>query len=156
MSRYIGTIYFFCAAAFGCFAGWFGQPWIHDNDRAINIIVTMFSILAGFLVAIMTIVGDPSSFGRRGWKSHELGQKAVFQRLARQKWLFGLYLITLGLIFVESLISKAYPIVGIWMERLYLGLSVTAFLISLRLPGVLMKIQMERHDEAIEAKRSKK
>lgn len=45
---------------FGIAAGWFGQDLIHDNDDARDLIVTVFSILAGFLIAVMTLLGDQS------------------------------------------------------------------------------------------------
>lgn len=154
--NYIGVGYFVVALLFGLAGGYFGQPWIHENERAVNVIVTVFSILAGFLVAIMTIVGDPGLFGRKTWREHELQRKAIFGRLAKQKWLFMLYLATLGTVFAESLMSKGFPTLAalsIWMERIYLGMAITAFLLSLRLPGALMRIQLERHDQLIEQRR---
>jgi hypothetical protein len=34
------------------------KPLIEGNQDAINVIVTVFSILAGFLIAVITLVGD--------------------------------------------------------------------------------------------------
>lgn len=141
------------AAIAGALGGVYGQPWIHDNPRAVEVIVTAFSILAGFLIAIMTIIGDPSGFGRRSWRGHELSRGIVYRRLRRQEWLFYLYLSTLGLIFIESLISRKFPSATPWLEGTYLGLAIAAFVLSFRLPAVLMRIQLDRHDECIDAKR---
>ena len=136
--------------------GIFGQPLIHGNDMAINVIVTVFSILAGFLVAIMTIMGDPGAFTGRSWRSHELNRGNIFSRLVRQKWMFVLYLVTLGLIFAASLIGniKDTPVTLIcWIERIYLGIAILAFILSLGLPSALMEIQISRHDQLIKARR---
>jgi hypothetical protein len=135
--------------------GYYGQPWIHENDRAVDVIVTSFSILAGFLVAIMTIVGDPGLFGHRSWRAQELAGSIVRRRLERQGWLFILYLVTLCVIFAESLLSREWPQVSTVLERIYLGMAILAFILSLRLPAMLMRLQIERHDEAVEARRSR-
>jgi hypothetical protein len=143
---------FAVAIAGGVGAAKFGQPYIHDNDRAINVIVTAFSILAGFLVAIMTIVGDPAVFSRRSWQVHELMRPSMYNSLLRQRWLFMLYLGTLAAIFAESLIPKESAFIP-WLERLYLGMAVAAFVISFGLPNTLLRIQMARYDEALESRR---
>jgi hypothetical protein len=135
----------------GITGGYFGQTWIHGNERAINVIVTSFSILAGFLVAIMTIMGDPAIFAGRSWRAHELSRGTVKNRLWRQQWLFVLYLATLSLIFAESLAS--HIVATVWLERIYLGMAIAAFVVSFRLPFTLMRIQMERHEEAIQSRR---
>lgn len=145
--------FFGIAVASGAVGFFFGQPLIHGNDLAINVIVTVFSILAGFLVAIMTIMGEPSALASRSWRASELSRSNVFNRLVRQKWMFYLYLATLGLILAASLISKQYPIACEWIERIYLGTAITAFVLSLGLPSALMKIQLARQDEITEAKR---
>lgn len=137
----------------GVAAAAFGQPFIHGNERAINVIVTAFSILAGFLVAIMTIIGDPGLFATRSWRYAEVARGNLRNRLTRQKWMFILYLITLALILISSLIEKAYPLATVWLERFYLGLAVMAFILSFGLPSALMNIQLSRHDEMIDAKR---
>lgn len=137
----------------GIAAAYYGQSYIHQNDKAINIIVTVFSILAGFLVALMTIMGDPGGYTSRSWRFFEIKKSIVFSKLARQKWLFNAYLITLGAIFFSSLIEKKLPTIALYCEYFYLGLAVTAFILSLSLPTALMNIQIARHDELIEAKR---
>ncbi|MDO3378112.1 hypothetical protein [Geoalkalibacter halelectricus] len=129
-----------------------GQPLIHGNDMAINVIVTVFSILAGFLVAIMTMMGDPSAFYGRSWRANEKGREKIFNQLVRQKWMFILYLVTLGLVLAASLVGKVLPELAIWMERVYLGTAITAFMLSLGLPSTLMKIQLAKHDEITKSK----
>lgn len=59
------------AVVAGVLGGYWGQPWIHENERAINVIVTSFSILAGFLIAIMTIIGDPAISFWRSWRGYD-------------------------------------------------------------------------------------
>ena len=67
---------------------YFGQPLIHGNDTAINVIVTVFSILAGFLVAIIAIIGDPLLMPSGTWRVAEGARSKTIQRLTRHKYLF--------------------------------------------------------------------
>lgn len=132
------------------FLTYFLQPHIHNNQDAINIIVTVFSILAGFLVAIITIVGDPGSLPNGSWRAARLGSERTYNRLTRKKWLFILYLFTLALIFTTVLIKGKNPIVELWLERIYLFLAVYAFTLSFQLPSALLKLQQERIEQEIE------
>jgi hypothetical protein len=139
----------------GVAAGYFLQPFVHGNHEAREAIITLFSILAGFLIAVMTLVGDSSSAKSRSWRSLEFSRPTFVQRLERQKWLFYVYLLTLGLLFLSVLVPECWVKFTIWAERVYIGLAVASFLISLGLPGKLMSIQVERLDAAIEEKRTK-
>jgi len=129
------------------------QPFIHGNTDAINIIVTIFSILAGFLVAIIAIIGDPSSLPSGGWKRARLGSEILRARLTRHKLLFLLYLITLFLIFISVLVRNKIYFLDLWIERVYLFLSVSAFIFSFKLPSSLMKLHMERIEQEIKSRR---
>jgi hypothetical protein len=146
-------LYFAIAAAAGIASGWCGQPLIHHNEQAVTVIVTVFSILAGFLVAITTILSDPGPVVRRSWRTMELHRDNIVRRISRQKWLFVLYLITLGLILASTSIDRIWPCAVVWLERIYLGMAVAAFLISLSLPWSLTRIQLDRYDEQIADKR---
>jgi len=61
----------------------------------------------------------------------------------------------LGLIFISSLIEKKFPSLSVYLEHVYLGTAVTAFMLSLKLPTVLMNIQLSKHDEIIDSRRKK-
>lgn len=141
----------------GIVGAYYGQPLIHGNDLAINVIVTAFSILAGFLIAIMTIIGDPSSFSRYSWRAHELSRSTVFRGLRRQQWLFMLYLATVCAMFSGSLLAHSSGRISawilVWLERMYLFMAILAFVVSFRLPGTLLRIQLARHDDMIEARK---
>ena len=135
-------------------AAYFGQPLIHNNSDAINIIVTVFSILAGFLIAIIAIVGDPVLLPPGTWRAAEQERGKLTRRLVRHKWLFLLYLITLGLIFVAVLLKSTNATVSLWLERAFLFFAACSFFLSMILPGSLMKVQRERIDAVIEHRKS--
>ncbi len=139
----------------GLAAGWYGQPLIHGNNEAIGVIVNVFSILAGFLVTIMTLLGEPSLFRGKTWRSDAVKKSNVYRRLARHKWLFIIYLSVLGFVFVATLLTKHCPecLAVVWMERAYLAMATVAFIMSLALPHRLMNLQLARFDEMVECRR---
>lgn len=132
---------------------YYGQPYIHNNSEAINIIVTVFSILAGFLVAVITIVGDPSGLPSGSWRLARVSSEQVYTRMNRHRLLFLMYLFTLLLIFIVSLINGYFPRFELWVERVYLFLAIAAFTISFQLPSALMSLHAERIEHEISARR---
>ncbi|GJM12778.1 MAG: hypothetical protein DHS20C12_11810 [Pseudohongiella sp.] len=130
------------------------QPLIHGNSDAVNLIVTVFSILAGFLIAIIAIIGDPGLLRPGSWRAAEVDRPRLVGKLIRQKWLFHLYLLTLTLIFASTLVPESYPLVVSWTERAFLCLGSFAFLLSFQLPGTLVQIQKDKIDAHIEYRRS--
>nr|VFK28854.1 MAG: hypothetical protein BECKMB1821I_GA0114274_100755 [Candidatus Kentron sp. MB]VFK74123.1 MAG: hypothetical protein BECKMB1821H_GA0114242_100154 [Candidatus Kentron sp. MB] len=135
------------------FSASFGQPLIHGNEQAINVIITVFSILAGFLVAIIAILGDPTLLPPGTWRAAEVQREKLVRRLVGYKWLFLLYLITLALAFTSLLFKDHYPTITVWIEIAYLFFGTCVFICSLRLPEWLMKLQEERIDAMIEHRR---
>ncbi len=139
-------------------AGYYGQPFVNGNSDAIGVIVNVFSILAGFLVTIMTLLGDPSAFRGKTWRSDSIRRSVFYRQLVRHKWLFVLYLLILCLVFITSLLIKKMPEsnVILWLQRIYIGLSCFAFIASLTLPSRLIALQLTRFDEMVEARRNGK
>lgn len=130
-----------------------GGELIRGNERATGVIVTVFSILAGFLVAVITLLGDQSMLPG-GWRLAKLHKDRIKAKMTRQKWLFCLYLVTLSVIFLSSLLNATEHLATIiWLERTYFGLATTAFLLSFRLPWTLMAIQMDRLNAVVDARR---
>jgi MFS family permease len=140
------------AVTSGVFA-YYLQPLIHGNDAAVNVIVTVFPVLACLLVAITVMVGDPSLVPPGSWRVAEVYRGRLDRRLARHQTLFMSYLVTLGLILISLLTSKTAPALSTWLERMYLFLGILAFLYSLTIPSVLITVQKERIDSVIESRR---
>jgi len=159
------VILFILLIVLASLAALYGQPLLHNvemqdgkekvinNELAINVIVTVFSILAGFLVAIIAIIGDPALLPQGTWRIAELEQKKIHRRLIRHQWLFMAYLITLASIFLSLIFQKICPALSLWLERLFLFLGFIAFTYSLFLPNALMKVQKEKIDAVIEDRR---
>ncbi|MGC9445490.1 hypothetical protein [Cereibacter johrii] len=124
----------------------FLQPLVSKNENAINTVVTIFSILAGFLVAVITFIGDP---GKAGWRELQLGKRQINAKLNIHRILFYLYLVTLGLAFAVFIIPPEYATTLLWLERFFVGLATFVFLTSFTLPSSLTKLQMERYTAAL-------
>lgn len=137
----------------GIIGAYLSQPLIHENPDAIGLIVTVFSILAGFLIAVITLIGDPKSLPAGGWQKAQLGSNLTYNRLARHKWLFNIYLATLALIFLSMLLKNKFKDYSCYIEYVYLFLAICAFTLSFKLPSSLMQIQKERIDNEIEERR---
>lgn len=137
----------------GALLTYLGKPLISSNQDAINVIVTVFSILAGFLIALITMIGDPKSLPSGGWQVAELSRSLTYNRLTRQKWLFYIYLIALVLIFLSMLVKKEFPAFNNIIEYCYLFFSIVAFLLSFQLPSLLMNLQKERIEQEISERR---
>ena len=132
----------------------YGHKFIEGNEDARGVIVTVFSILAGFLIAVMTLLGD-DSIRPGSWRIAEAQRSRIRTKLIRQKWLFYLYLLTLVVIFTTELFRSHYPILTEYLEQIYFGLAILAFLLSFRLPASLMEVQMERIEAIIGARRDR-
>jgi hypothetical protein len=126
------------------------QPYISNNKDAINTIVTIFSILAGFLIAVITFIAEPALAQAKSWQELQKLKPTIEKRLLRQKLLFFLYLATLGLALAMFLVPDCQRGVLIWFERVFLSLATFIFLVSFTLPGSLMKIQMERYEAVLD------
>lgn len=136
--------------------GWYGQPFVHGNDEARGVVVNVFSILAGFLITVMTLLGEPGLYRGRTWRSDAVRRSNVYQRLVRHKWLFISYLIVLALVFLTTIVAKREPDGQLvtCLEALYLGFAAFAFMYSLMLPSRLLNLQLARFDELVESRRN--
>jgi len=151
-AKWAYRIYGAFAVIAGLLVGIFGHSLIANNSDATSVIVTVFSILAGFLIAVMTLLGDQSVLPG-SWRIAETKRTNIKVKLIRQKWLFYLYLLTLLIIFVAALTRSHWPETTAWLERGYFALATCAFLLSFRLPSTLMDVQMDRVEAVIGARR---
>lgn len=151
------------AFVIGCFllgaaVSYFFEPYVYRNADAVGIFVTVYTVFAGFLVAVITVLGDPSILPSGDWKGAETHREQVEKRIIRHVWLFVLYLVTIGLIFASTLLNKAPDtavpaIIKHSIAYAHLWLGVSAFFLSLGLPKMLMDVQRRRVEAEIERRR---
>lgn len=147
---------FFTAVVLGIIGSAFGKPLIHNNDAAVNVITTVFSILAGFLIAIFAILGDPGMILPGSWRIVYLQKKEIKRKMQRYQFLFYVYLATLGLILVSALIKDQYEYANSIVEYIYLAMAIIGFIISLGLPTAIMSLHTDRMEAELEARRQGK
>lgn len=143
------------------------------TDKALDVLVNIYSILAGFLVGVIALIGDPSSLPSGSWRVAESATKNTFRKLRNTKNLLHVYLLTLFLIFSYKLLAvpetinvlKSIPIglkilpylsdLKSLVEQFILFLSFVAFSYSFTLPNNLFNIQRRRVEKEIECRREK-
>ena len=145
--------YAICVILWAGLTTYLTKPLIEGNQDAVNVIVTVFTILAGFLIALITVIGDPKSLPQGSWQVARLACDRTYNRLARQQWLFYIYLIALVLIFISMLLKSKFQEINQYVEYCYLFFSNIAFILSFKLPGTLMELQKERVEEEIKERK---
>ena len=74
------------------FFAWQFQEKYHNNSNALTVLVTVFSILAGFLIAVMAIVGNERALRGKNWRQDTFYLVQIRRDLKRHAALFYLYL----------------------------------------------------------------
>lgn len=137
-------VYGVVSALIGAAAGYFGRDWIVGNQEAVNLIATIFSVLAGFLVAVMALVADERMVQSRGSRYRYLETKNIRSKLTRHKLLFQLYLVVMLLAFAATLKLGLPSCVSDVLYCAMLGLAVFAFLVSFGLPSQITAEYMRK------------
>ena len=134
----------------------FGGPLTAGNTEALRILVTVFSILAGILIAVIAMLGDPRALYRGSWRIASAHRREIRRVLRRYKLLFYVYLVVITLSFAAALFGKTSSAVCVarWFERFALSLGAVALVWSFGLPAAIMKAQMERLDEEVSKRRT--
>jgi hypothetical protein len=149
-------IFILTCAVGGIAAAHYGQPYVGGNVDATLIIITVLSIFAGFLVAIITVIGDPALIPVGSWRTVEARRDSIEGQLIRHAWLFVLYLLGIAFLFIGSVIHKAPHVsmdLKIWIERSYLFLGTFSFLLTFGLQWSILKLQLKRLDVETEKRR---
>jgi hypothetical protein len=141
-------------------AAYYAQPSAAKNADLVLVIITVYSVFAGFLIAIIAVLGDPALIPEGSWRVGELRRDSIERRLIWHVYLFMLYLVTIGLLFAGVVIEKApegkvSESVKHAVEYGFLFLAVLSFLLSFALPIALMRLQRARVDAEIQRRRGR-
>lgn len=149
------------------------SSYFYDNltSDAMGVLVNIFSILAGFLIGIIALVGEPSLMLSGSWRVAEASRDNLMRRLIGLKYLLFSYLLALALIFSYELLDvdttikilKSMPYGDRLLSYAHKGriavkfciltVSLIAFVYSFTLPSKLVEVQKKRIDEEIERRR---
>jgi hypothetical protein len=137
---------------------WFAQPLAHENSDAVLVVTTVLTVFAGFVVAIIAVLGDPALLPGGSWRAAESAHDEAVDSILTHAMLFRVYLLAIALLFAGVLIDKApdcqvSPEIKAWLERAYLFVGVFSFLLTLSLPGALTEFQRRRVTAEIERRR---
>lgn len=151
-------VFIVICAIFAGVASYFGHSLMRDNADAVIVITTVMTVFAGFLVAIMTILGDPVMIPKGSWRIAENRHRDLENTIIRHMYLFYLYLIAVGLMFASVLLQKLPhgkmpELIGDGIEFGCLFFGIWSFLLTLSLPKAIGKIQLARSEAEIEARR---
>lgn len=147
----------FCLGA-AAWAAIYGEPLVRHNTDAILILTTVFTVFAGFLVAIITVLGDPALIPDGSWRAAEARRDSIEARLITHVWLFVGYLVAIGFIFVGVVVRDApanvvSEIAKVWIDRAYIFFGVSSFLFTFALARSLLAFQIARIEAEIKRRR---
>lgn len=128
------------------------QPKFHANSDAMNTLVTVFSILAGFLIAVIAMVADERMLGKKSSRHDRFHLIQIKNELIGHRYLFYAYLVILGLAFLVSLDIGWPGHYQKYAEIVLLSLAGFALSRSFLLPGSLSKKYTEILNKAIKNK----
>jgi hypothetical protein len=144
----------------GGVGAYYAQPFARGNADIVLVVTTVFTVFAGFLVAIIAILGDPSLVPGDDWKTVENRRNNIEGRIIWHIWLFVIYLVTLAVLFISVVLEKVpcaivSDRVKDWIEFGYLFIGTFSFCLSFALPFALLRLQMQRLDEETERRRGR-
>lgn len=138
---------------------YYAQPGYHDNQNAVQVVATVFSVLAGFLVNVMVLSSDEKALRGSNIRQDKVHLNLLRRDLQRHRNMFILCLVVLMCAFAASLTKAPQQppeYWRLWMERAVIFFGALAIFWSFRLPGYLMRRHLdllnrrlnERHDTA--------
>lgn len=131
----------------GAFAYFFHDSY-HNNSNAVTVVTAAFSILAGFLVAVLGIGWDERVIRSKSWRSSAVELQLIRKDIRKHQAMFYLYLTVLVLALASSLDFKFMQI-DQCIDFSVLFLSCVAMIYSFRLPGYLMRRNMAELDRIV-------
>lgn len=126
---------------------------LSNAPEVVAVIASIFSILAGVLIAVISILGDPSMIMDQSWRHSYLNARETQRKLHRNTDIFVLYVVILVSLFAFLLVDSSAS--WFWIpQKLMFFLVVLGFIAALVLPYSLIQIQRQRLNDAIEAKKA--
>lgn len=125
---------------------------LEGAETAQGAILDIFSILAGVLVAVISIIGDPTMLLPGNWRVGYEHATDMQVKIGNFSHLFSVYILSLILVLI-TMVFEANNVELFFLHELLAGFSVFGLLLSIPLPYSLMAIQKERMDVEIKERK---
>ena len=127
------------------------------SEGALRILITVLSILTGFLLATMTMLGDPGSLLAGSWRIASAETSRVRKAINRLAVLFYVYLTVILGVFVGMLLEGHVPeCIHRWVTHGAICLGISALIWSFGLPWAVRERQLRRLRREVEERRTTK
>jgi hypothetical protein len=155
------AILFLITVTLSCVVAIFLQPMFHGNETALSTVVTIISILSGFSLLVISLLGDISIIPKSSSGVSQATRELLRKKFLGQRWLYYLYVAALLLAILTTLTVKSENyyavIVHITLEYLFIVVSIFCLLVSFKLPSIVEEINEFKYQIAIEdLKKTKK
>ncbi|MEO1370047.1 MAG: hypothetical protein AAFX50_22935 [Acidobacteriota bacterium] len=128
---------------------YFGQAHIQKNQLALSMLVTSFTVLAGFQISVLGILGDPALLPQgTNWRDAQLAKPELVRQIDAHFLLLSAFVATLLLV-LGSVVAEPQSIARRVVEHVYLFMGSAAAFYSMRLPWILREVQVRRLEAAI-------
>lgn len=128
----------------GLAAGWMRSRVSGNEGYLANLIVTLFSVLAGFLSVVlnMVLMTRPPVFKSKQAQASYSNQ--MRGKLLRHSGIFYCYLLILFSVFIGELIRPYWPGSARLLEIIYSGLATCGLFWSFAVPGTLARLHEDQ------------
>lgn len=148
-------IYIIVAAILSVVASLYGADYLAQSDNAMNALINVFAILGGVLVAVISIVGDPSMLLPGNWRVGHEHAKDMQDRIASFSHLFFVYIVSLLFLVLAMIVKDAKIEDADFVFVAVAFFSSFGILLSVPLPYSLMAIQKERMREEVKSRKAR-
>lgn len=131
------------------------QPAYRGKADAMAALVTVFTVLAGFMLAVMALAADGRNLRRRDWRQDTYFLSEIRDRLARYRMMFHLYLLVPALAILTFIGPAWGDDVQRFAEGVVLFFAIFALLWSFRIPGEITSAHVRQLQAAIKEQRDR-
>ena len=132
---------------------WAGTPPVGaETATALRIMTTIIAILAGFLMGVITMLGDPRGLFRWSWRIASAHRREIEGSLVRLLFFLYTYLVAISVAFAAALFNVYAPQSDCTATAHHIALIAGAITLlwSFGLPAVLFRVQRERLADEVE------
>lgn len=128
-----------------------------NTDAILRILIVVLSIFSVFLIAPITMMGNPNGLFSGSWRIASAQSRQIRLRLNRFAFLFYMYLIAITAAVLISMLREHIPEgTYAWGKHVVLCFAIAALVWSFGLPAAIRRNQLQRLEVEVDKRRKKR